>query len=283
MIYYHTDVFSSKIFSGNGLTVVFYEEEMQTQHMQKIAEEFKQFETIFLKITGEKSFRARIFTVEEELDFAGHPILGAVSTIHQNFYREEEHIKVTLELNKKTLQAESVKTDGYYQASMNQVIPKFLGTVEDVELKSCLMESLSLSLDDLHSELPMEVISTGLPYLIIPVVSGIERAKIRTTDFEEELDKIGAKFVYLFDIDNMEGRTWDNLGAVEDVATGSAAGPTGAYLYKWNICRSSEDLIINQGRFVGRPSRIKVSNDETTSEITVAGDVKIIVKGEFVC
>ncbi|TCZ67749.1 PhzF family phenazine biosynthesis protein, partial [Paenibacillus albiflavus] len=83
MIYYHADVFSSKSLSGNGLTVIFHEEDMDTQYMQRIAEEFKQFETIFLRQIGEKHFRARIFTVEEELDFAGHPILGAVSIIHE--------------------------------------------------------------------------------------------------------------------------------------------------------------------------------------------------------
>lgn len=281
MVYYHTDVFSSEKFSGNGLAVVFHEEEMQTQYMQKIAEEFKQFETIFLRKIGDKCFRARIFTVEEELDFAGHPILGAVSAIHENFYKEEDHIKVTLELNKKTLHAESTKKDEYYQASMNQGIPQFLGIVEDMELKCKFAKALNLTYAKLHHELPMEVISTGLPYLIIPVASGLEDAKISVTNLEEELAKIGAKFTYLFDVDKMEGRTWDNLGAVEDVATGSAAGPTGVYLYKWNIRKASEDIIINQGRFVGRPSRISVSKDMITEEITVAGDVKIIVKGEF--
>ncbi|MFA9466639.1 MAG: PhzF family phenazine biosynthesis protein [Velocimicrobium sp.] len=61
-------------------------------------EDFKQFETIFLRITGEKRFRARIFTVEEELDFAGHPILGAVSTIHEKLY-SEENLRLSIKLN----------------------------------------------------------------------------------------------------------------------------------------------------------------------------------------
>lgn len=281
MIYYHTDVFSSEKFSGNGLTVVFHEEEMQMLYMQKIAKEFKQFETIFLRKIDKKNFRAHIFTVEEELDFAGHPILGAVSTIHQNLYHEQSHIKINLELNKKTIQVESTKKDNYYEASMNQGIPQFIGTIEDIELKSGFMKALNLKPDYLHPELSMNVVSTGLPYLIIPLSKGIEEAKICVENLEEELGKVGAKFLYLFDVAKMEGRTWDNLGAVEDVATGSAAGPTGAYLYKWNIRKASEDIIINQGRFVGRPSRIRVSKDETTGEITVAGDVKIIVKGEF--
>lgn len=79
----------------------------------------------------------------------------------------------------------------------------------------------------------------------------------------------------------MEGRTWDNFGAVEDVATGSAAGPVGIYLYKWGICNATESIILNQGSFLGRPSKIKVYADQFTGEIYVTGDVKIIAKGEL--
>ncbi|TCZ75053.1 PhzF family phenazine biosynthesis protein, partial [Paenibacillus albiflavus] len=251
---------------------------MDTQYMQRIAEEFKQFETIFLRQIGEKHFRARIFTVEEELDFAGHPILGAVSIIHEELCSDESSITAVFELNNKTLQAESIKKGDYFQATMNQGVPEFLGSVEG-ELRNIFLQALNLTVDNLHSTLPIEVVSTGLPYLIVPLASGLEQAKISVRNLEEQLNKIQAKFVYLFDVDRMEGRTWDNFGAVEDVATGSAAGPTGAYLYKWNICKETGEIIINQGGFVGRPSKIKVFTDPSTREIKVAGDVKIIAKG----
>lgn len=280
MIYYHVDVFSSKSLSGNGLTVVFHDENIETQYMQAIAKEFKQFETIFLRRTGEKHFLARIFTVEEELDFAGHPILGAMATIHNELYPEESKLTVTFELTNKSLQAESMKKDGYFQITMNQGLPKFLGTVEG-KLKDVFLQSLNLTSDDLYDTLPMEVVSTGLPYLIIPLASGLEKAKIRVKNLEEQLSKIHAKFVYVFDVERMEGRTWDNLGSVEDVATGSAAGPTGAYLIKWNLCKQTETLILNQGHFVGRPSKISVIMDQVTGEIKVSGDVRIIAKGQL--
>ncbi|HKM35948.1 MAG TPA: PhzF family phenazine biosynthesis protein [Lachnospiraceae bacterium] len=280
MFYYHADVFSARSLSGNGLTIIFHEEEMDTQYMQRIAEEFKRFETIFLRQIGEKHFRARIFTVEEELDFAGHPILGAVSTIHEKLYSEERSITVVFDLNNKRLLAESIKKDDYFQAIMNQGIPEFLGSIGG-EFRNIFLQALNLTAENLHPEFPMEVVSTGLPYLIVPLTSGLEQAKISFRNFEEQLNKVQAKFVYVFDIDRMEGRTWDNYGAVEDVATGSAAGPTGAYLYKWNICNATEDIIINQGGFVGRPSKIKVFTDKSTGEIKVAGDVKIIAKGSL--
>jgi PhzF family phenazine biosynthesis protein len=278
MYYYHVDVFSSQALTGNGLTVIFHKEDIDAQYMQRIAQEFKQFETIFLRLTGEKRFRARIFTVEEELDFAGHPILGAVSVIHEKLHSEENSITVTFELNAKILQAESIKINDHFQATMNQGVPEFLGIVKD-EWNHNLLQALNLTPDNLYHALPMEVVSTGLPYLIVPLASGLEQAEIVVKDFEEQLREIHAKFVYVFDVDRLEGRTWDNLGAVEDVATGSAAGAVGAYLFKWTICKTTENIILNQGRFVGRPSKIKVFGDQSTGEIKVAGDVKIIAEG----
>jgi PhzF family phenazine biosynthesis protein len=127
----------------------------------------------------------------------------------------------------------------------------------------------------------MEVVSTGLPYLIVPLASGLEKAKIRVKNFEILLAEVNAKFVYVFDVAKMEGRTWDNFGIVEDVATGSAAGPMGAYLLKRDMCKEDEKIEINQGGFVGRPSIIEVYTNQYTGEISVAGDVKIVAKGEL--
>ena len=90
-----------------------------------------------------------------------------------------------------------------------------------------------------------------------------------------------AKFVYVFDVNKMTGRTWDNLGLVEDVATGSAAGPMGAYLYKHGCFEKNEVIYINQGQYVGRPSVLKVSCKEDTGEIFVIGDVRVLMKGNL--
>ena len=280
MFYYHVDVFSDKALAGNGLTVIFYDEKMETKYMQDIAKEFKQFETIFLRQVGDRRFRARIFTVEEELDFAGHPILGAAAVIHEKLYAKEKNAIMTFELNNKVLAAESIQKDGHFQITMNQGVPEFLGTV-DGAVKDTFLQALNLTANDLHDTLPMEVVSTGLPYLIVPISSGLEQAKISIKNLEEHLNKVNAKFVYVLYVPGMEGRTWDNLGEIEDVATGSAAGPTGAYLCKWGICKEAENIIINQGSFVGRPSKIKVFTEQTTGEMKVVGDVKVIVKGDF--
>jgi len=277
---FHVDVFSSQALSGNGLTVILNNEELDVPFMLRVAKEFKQFETIFIYQTGDKRFRGRIFTVEEELDFAGHPVIGAASIIHEKLYSADKSVSLVFKLNNKSLQVESVKRDGYYQAIMNQGVPEFLGIVKG-ELIQKYLCALNLNEKNLYPSLPMEVISTGLAYLIVPLASGLDQARISTSQFERQLSQSKAKFVYVFDIDRKEGRTWDNLGTVEDVATGSAAGPVYAYLNKWKAHGIAESIVINQGRYVGRPSRIEVSSDPCTGEVKVSGNVKIIVRGNL--
>jgi PhzF family phenazine biosynthesis protein len=278
MDYFHVDVFSDKVLSGNGLTVVFCNEELEDSLMLKLTKEFKQFETIFLKRIEDNLFDARIFTVDEELDFAGHPILGAAATVHSHFLRCEVDIVITFQLKNKTVVTNSKKKEGYYDVQMNQGKPQFLCKVPEQKI-SQYVTALNLSEDNLSKEFPMEVISTGLPYLLVPLNSGIEDAKIISPIFEKMLEEINAKFAYVFDVNEIEARTWDNKGNVEDVATGSAAGPLGAYLYKHNVVNVNDRIIINQGRFVGRPSKIKVTKSISGEEILVAGNVAILAKG----
>lgn len=278
MEYFHVDVFSNEILSGNGLTVVFCNEELEDNLMLKLTQEFKQFETIFLRKIDENTFNARIFTVDEELDFAGHPILGAAATIHSHFFRSKEDIEITFQLNNKKVLTNSKKIENNYEVQMNQGKAQFLCEVPKEKINK-YVHALNLSEENLSEEFPMEVVSTGLPYLLVPLSSGIENAKIICSNFEEMLEEVGAKFAYIFDVNHIEGRTWDNQGTVEDVATGSAAGPLGAYLYKYNIVNAGNEIIINQGRFVGRPSKIKVSMSVSEKEILVAGEVAILAKG----
>ena len=69
------DVFAKEKLSGNGLTVFYDYDDLDDHKMLSLTQEMRQFESIFVSV-NESSIRARIFTVEEELDFAGHPIIG---------------------------------------------------------------------------------------------------------------------------------------------------------------------------------------------------------------
>lgn len=280
MQYFHADVFSSGALSGNGLTVIISDSFPENHLMQRLASEFKQFETIFLVREGESTFSARIFTVEEELDFAGHPILGAAAVISKMFFDAKPKSSVIFKLNSKTVFVESRLENNHYICSMNQGKAQFLGVLDKTAFAEYL-QALNLKADDLPPDYPPEIITTGLPYLVFPIKSGLENAAVTVADLEQRLAKIGAKFAYIFDISQLEGRTWDNLGIVEDVATGSAAGSVGAYLYRHGVFKSGDTITLKQGRFVGRPSEIAISQQPATGEIIVSGRVDIIAQGNF--
>src|SRR5262249_62190598 len=91
----------------------------------------------------------------------------------------------------------------------------------------------SLLIGDLDSRLPLEVVSTGLRYLIVPVRNGaLTRARISHRELAVALAEVGAEYAYLLDAEAGEGRHWNNDGVVEDAATGSAAGCVAAYLHR---------------------------------------------------
>ena len=142
------------------------------------------------------------------------------------------------------------------------------------------LEPLNLEQEHVSAQYPLQVVSTGLPYLLVPVTAGLEQARIRTANYESQLAQIGAKFAYVFDVNTVEGRTWDNAGGVEDVATGSAAGPVGAYLYKHGRFAAHEGITLRQGRFVGRDSEIHIRK-APTGNMLVSGDVRILVRGSL--
>ena len=103
-------------------------------------------------------------------------------------------------------------------------------------------------------------------------------------EFEKQLARFGAKFVYVFDVNRREGRTWDNDGRVEDIATGSAAGPAGAYLVAHGLVSSGQTIVISQCSFVGRPSLLFVvaqKDDQGRISVKVAGDASLFARGQL--
>jgi predicted PhzF superfamily epimerase YddE/YHI9 len=128
----------------------------------------------------------------------------------------------------------------------------------------------------------MEVVSTGLRYLIVPVRPGVlGRARI-ARDITALLRGAGAQFAVLFDESALEVRHWNNDGIVEDVATGSAAGTIGAYRLGHGLVRGGDSFILNQGQFTGRPSKLRVLPEGTANRVEtvkVGGDVAFVGHG----
>jgi PhzF family phenazine biosynthesis protein len=276
MLYFHADVFCKQPMTGNGLTVIIAKAFPPHDAMQRMAQEFRQFETIFLVQRGANSFDTRIFTIEEELDFAGHPILGAAAVVQQEFVKNSSGI--VFNLKNKQVSVTCTQQGAAYQCCMDQGQAEFVHSLEP-ELYPQFLHPLNLSENHVSPRFPLQVVSTGLPYLLVPITAGLEQARILADNYESHLAQIGAKFVYVFDVNAVEGRTWGNDGEVEDVATGSAAGPVGAYLYRHGRYAPHEPITLRQGRFVGRDSEIGICKDTTTDNMLVSGEVRILVRG----
>lgn len=276
MRYLHVDVFAPRPYAGNSLPVFLDTPPLSGLQMQTITRELRHFEAIFLTPTHEPHrFRVRVFDLVEELPFAGHPVIGAAAALHHSRV-EGEAGNWTFELSERTVAVTTSRTAQGYSALLDQGAAVVLRQYQD---RIRVAEAFALNESDLHPTLPMEVISTGLRYLIIPVrEDAIGRARIKS-DLTPLMTDAGAQFAVLLDEASREIRHWNNDGLIEDAATGSAAGTIGAYRLRHCGAHSGESFTLNQGRFVGRPSRIDVEPHGTPMAIhsvKVGGSVAIV-------
>lgn len=278
----HADVFASAPFCGNSLAVVHDAERLDARQRLAITQELRHFESVFLQATETPgNYRARICDLIEELDFAGHPLLGSAAVLHHEDAQAGGRATWTFALNRKTVSVTTERRGQGWWAEMAQGRPEFLGRI-DIARNAELTAALSCGVDDLHPDLPLEVVSLGLSYVIVPLRRGLAQARIVHPDFGGLLESMGAKYAYLLDVDASEGRTWNNDGILEDIATGSAAGVVGAYLTKHGRLKAGCAWTLHQGRFVGRPSELVVRTSGSPDDVTgvsVGGGVFVIGKG----
>ncbi|WP_049562008.1 PhzF family phenazine biosynthesis protein [Nonomuraea sp. SBT364] len=278
--YRHVDVFAAKAFTGNSLAVFPTNPGLSSAQMLAITQELRHFETIFLNDSGEEGeVQARVFDLFEELDFAGHPVLGAAAVLHERD-GEPGVRRRRFRLPRKTVAVTTHRTATGYHAALDQGKPEFLATVP-AQNRLEIATALSLP-ESALAELPLEVVSTGLRYLIVAVMGGLAGAKIVRDDFADLIARHGAQFAYLVDVQALEGRHWNNDGVLEDVATGSAAGCVGAYLARHHIVPVEEEFLLRQGRFTGRPSLLTVLPQGRPGDlhnVRVGGDVTLVARG----
>jgi trans-2,3-dihydro-3-hydroxyanthranilate isomerase len=277
LTYTHVDVFSRTPFGGNSLPV-FPDCTLDADQMLRITKELRHFEAIFCEPIARRSVRARIFDLFNELPFAGHPIIGAAAVLHRRSGASEAQTW-KFELASKTVEVTTECTPDGYSGWLDQGAPEFLGVATDSDR---IAGAFNLAREDLDADLPMEVVSTGLRYLIVPVRSGaLARASI-DRDITELVHSAGAEFAVLLDESAVEVRHWNNDGIIEDIATGSAAGTIGAYRLRHGLARPGETFLVRQGQFTGRPSELWVRPDGSASQVDtvhVGGDVAVVGHG----
>ncbi len=286
---YIVDVFAEAKYEGNQLAVILDKEGIPTELMQKLAREMHFSETTFITEydLDKEIFKVRIFTPERELPFAGHPTLGT-AYIAQKILLKQKVDELTLDMKAGMIPVKfNYVGDEPGILWMRQLPPEF-GGVHPVEK---FAEFLGLEIDDFDTEYPIQEVSTGVYFYIIPLKTreALKRVKIDSYKLAEYSrdKKSKAPFVFCREPESVENHLKVRLvsGFGEDPATGSANGCLAGYLVKHDYFESeSVDLRVEQGAEVNRPSilylKAKRKGDEI--EVNVGGKVAYVAKGNLV-
>ena len=282
------DVFTSRPLEGNPLAVLPEATGLSDDEMQAIAREMNLSETTFIfprdmATEHESGVRVRIFTVQEELPFAGHPTLGTAF-----FLRGSTGAKETkLALNVGTIPVHFEDMPGQPTfGEMTQADPVF-GQTHDY---SRIAEVTGIPLQDIDPGFPIQTVSTGVPFTILPLVSlaAARRLQINQQRTMEYLSASGGKFFFCVTRDTVDPSARLHARMLfyngEDPATGSASGCAAAWMVKHGIAQPDERVLIEQGIEMQRPSRIFVRasrHNDRVVNVRVGGNVVEVLRGEL--
>ena len=285
------DVFSERPLEGNSLAVFPDARGLSDAEMQSIAKEMNLSETTFVlprdaETEHERGVRVRIFTVQEELPFAGHPTLGTAFALRAASGAKQ----VTLELNVGKVPVHFEDSPGQPTfGEMTQVDPVF-GIRHERE---AVARAIGLQIDDFDPSLPIETVSTGLPYTVTPLKSleVIRNLRLELSRADEYLEKTGGKFFYFVARETADPKARLHARMLfyngEDPATGSAAGCAAAWMVAHGVAETDERVLIEQGIEMNRPSRIFVrassqnlEGDNRIVNVRVGGHAIEVMRGE---
>jgi trans-2,3-dihydro-3-hydroxyanthranilate isomerase len=276
------DVFTKTPLTGNPLAIFPDARGLSDQQMQAIAREMNLSETTFIlprepEVEAKKGKRVRIFTVEEELPFAGHPTLGTALYLYSTAASEAEEIALDLNVGKIDIhfRADSTpsRTDvrdrvaGNVFGAMRQRDPEFGPTLPRDKVASVLGSDGN----EIASEWPSRIVSTGLPFGIVPIRDSKSLANLKPDLVRASalLKGTGARFIYFIcPEDRHEVRARMFFYGGEDPATGSAAGCAISWMVQHGLVKSDEQILIRQGVEAGRPSEIFVRASRENEKIT---------------
>lgn len=290
--FYIVDVFAEEKYAGNQLGVFRKADGFSDTQMQRIAKEMNYSETTFILNDGERDggFDVRIFTPEEELPFAGHPTLGTAYVIQQAIL-ERPVKKIVLNLKVGQIPVTfSYKENQPDVLWMKQKSPAFGQEVD----KAQMARSLNLEESAIDERFPIQEVSTGIPFLIVPLKSlaHLKKAKVDFAKFMKAVENIEAKAPLVFCPEARENENdlsvrvfVDYYGIPEDPATGSANGCLAGYLVKHSYFGQNRiDVRVEQGHEIGRPSLLYLKAEERADDIDVfvGGRAIMVAKGVFV-
>ena len=287
------DVFAEQPLQGNALAVFTNAAGLNTSQMQDLARETNLSETTFIlprdaAIERERGVHVRIFTTHEELPFAGHPTLGTATWLHLRHPTLRGAGVITLDLAGGGIPVTFSPPDsgpGVF-GTMRQNDP----VIGQVHLREDVANATGLQLEDFDPDLPIQTVSTGLPFCIVPLRSmGVaNRLAIPQDRAAAYLANTDAKFFHcICPAEAGSGADWHarmQFYNGEDPATGSASGCTAAYLVANSLAADGEQVVIEQGVEMLRPSRIHVrasSDGARVRDVFVGGRTILTATGSF--
>jgi trans-2,3-dihydro-3-hydroxyanthranilate isomerase len=281
------DVFTDRALTGNALAVFLDGRGLSTEQMQALAREMNLSETTFV-IPGdaatekERGVRVRIFTVQEELPFAGHPTLGTAFVLRGQSQAPE----VRLALNVGTVPVRFEEAPGQSVfGEMTQKNPEF-GATHDTQ---AIAAFTNLSPADFDDSVPIQTVSTGLPYTITAIrsLAKLQGLRVDLNRASEYLKKSSGRFFYFVCREAVDPNARLHARMLfyngEDPATGSAAGCCASWMVKHGVAASDERVLIEQGIEMHRPSRIFVraeTKDNQVVNVRVGGNCVEVLRGE---
>ncbi len=286
------DVFAEEKYAGNQLAVVFDAGSLATETMQTITREFNFSETTFILADeeGEKGWPVRIFTPGSEVPFAGHPTLGTAWAIRRDLVGEPID-RLVLDLKAGRIPVDFTYRDGEADLLWMRQLPPEFGDVLDPAAAARL---LRLDEGQVDSRFPVQEVSTGLPFLIVPLkdLDAVRRSRLDAAAYDELVTGGGAQGVLLFSAEtyrpenDLNARMFaDDLGVPEDPATGSANGCLAGYLVEHRYFgRAEVEARVEQGYEIARPSLLLLDAREEGDGIVVrvGGRVVPVARGELV-
>jgi trans-2,3-dihydro-3-hydroxyanthranilate isomerase len=295
------DVFTQTPLAGNPLAIFPDARGLNDAEMQALAREMNLSETTFIfprdaSTETREGKTVRIFTVEAELPFAGHPTLGTALYLYASESNQKKPTEIVLDLKagkipvRFSANSENVRrnrVDGQVFGEMRQRDPEF-GTPLSREEVACV---IGIAVDEIASEWPIQPVSTGLTFTIVPfrnrdTLSNLEFSYIQAAEF---LKKTGANFFYFLCPERREGRLEARARMFfyggEDPATGSAAGCAASWMVQHGVAGSNEQVVIRQGVECRRPSEMHVRagrEGKRVIDVRVGGYAVEILRGTVV-
>jgi len=281
------DVFTTQPFEGNALAVFPDARGLSDAEMLALAKEMNLSETTFIlprdtATEREKGVRVRIFTVAEELPFAGHPTLGTAFFLRSLSGAGE--IKLDLNVGQIPVRFEEAEGQPLF-GEMTQMDPKF-GSFHDRE---AVVRAAGLRDGDIDPSLPIQTVSTGMEFTVVPLrgIETIRRLNVDIKGASEYLERSGGKFFYFVTRETADSAARLHARMIfyngEDPATGSAAGCTAAWMVAHGVAKPDERVMIAQGLEMRRPSHMFVRASRQGDRIVnvrVGGNVVEVLRGE---